>query len=70
MGEIALAILLIAAIRLVHVFIDSMFDPIYNWLDGAIIELDEESLSNYSDNSEYDWGHNVKGYHYEDEQDL
>ena len=46
----------------IYDLIDSVLRPISNWLDGAIIELDEDSLSDYLDNSEYDWGHNVKNY--------
>ena len=45
---------------------DSMFSPLAQWLDGAVLEIDEDSLSNYMDNSEYEWGHNIKGYQHEE----
>lgn len=60
-GVVAL-ILTYALIAEVAVWLDDMFFPLYYWLDGAVIELDEASLSDFLDNSEYDWGHNIKNY--------
>lgn len=50
----------------IYYSVDSMFYPLEHWLDGAVLEIDEDSPF-YLDNSEYDWGHNVKGYKYEEE---
>lgn len=62
MAGIAIVILLVALIRLFQVFLSSAFDSLYDWLDGAVVETDEEDLKDYMDNSEYDWGHNIKNY--------
>lgn len=51
-----------AFIEGVYVWVDDLFYPLYDWLDGAIIEIDEDDLKDYMDNSEYDWGHNIKNY--------
>ena len=60
---IILFIVLIAPIlSYLWVCIDSVFYPLYDCFDGAIIEVDEEDLKDYMDNSEYDWGHNIKNY--------
>ena len=42
-----------------------LFCEVSNWLDEADFEPHEEKIEPYMDNSEYDWGHNVKGYSYE-----
>ena len=49
----------------IYYSVDSMFYPLEHWLDGAVLDIDEDSPF-YLDNSEYDWGHNVKGYKYEE----
>lgn len=62
MEGVLIAILVCALIAEVINEIDSIFYPLIFWLDGAVVEIDEDSLSDYLDNSEYDWGHNVKNY--------
>lgn len=39
----------------IYYSVDSMFYPLEHWLDGAVLEIDEDSPF-YLDNSEYDWG--------------
>ena len=58
----AIIILTCALLAECRVFLDSAFDFLYNWLDGAILETEESDLADYMDNSEYDWGHNIKNY--------
>jgi hypothetical protein len=55
-------VFLLALVEWCYWSLDEMFDPLKDWLDGAVIELDEDSLSDFLDNSEYDWGHNIKNY--------
>ena len=57
-----LIVLGLALAEIVLAYIDSVFDSISDWSDGAIIETDEDDLKDYMDNSEYDWGHNIKNY--------
>ena len=66
MATVIIAVFAIALIAFFQVWIDSLFFPLYDWLDGSIIEIEEDDLIDYMDNSEYDWGHNVKGYRYDD----
>ena len=55
-----------AVILIVSLWVMCMQDAISRWMDDA--EFDESSDDAPDlDNSEYDWGHNVKGYKYEDE---
>ena len=65
MERVLIAAFVLAFIEAMFAWIDDLFYSLYDWLDGAVIEIDESDLIDYMDNSEYDWGHNVKGYHYE-----
>ena len=62
MVTITLIVLGLAMVEIALVYIDSTLDSISDWSDGAIIETDEDDLKDYMDNSEYDWGHNIKNY--------
>ena len=62
MGIILLIFLSIALIQFLWVCLDSAFDQLYDFIDGAILTTDEDDLKDYMDNSEYDWGHNIKNY--------
>ena len=66
------AIIIYSVILIACLWVLAMQDAISHWIDEA--DFEEESTDEKStgelDNSEYDWGHNVKGYRYEDEQDL
>lgn len=59
---ITLIVLGLAIVEIALAYIDSTLDSISDWSDGAIIETDEDDLKDYMDNSEYDWGHNIKNY--------
>lgn len=62
-------VVIYSVVLFVCLFVLSMQDAISHWIDEADFEEDEEPRDDvpYLDNSEYDWGHNVKGYKYEDE---
>ena len=62
MVTITLIVLGLAMVEIALVYIDSTLDSISDWSDGATIETDEDDLKDYMDNSEYDWGHNIKNY--------
>lgn len=62
MEEFFITIVMLAFVEGIFAWIDALFCPLYYWLDGAVIEIDEDDLKDYQDNSEYDWGHNVKNY--------
>ena len=62
MVTITLIVLGLAMVEIALVYIDSTLDSISDWSDGAIAETDEDDLKDYMDNSEYDWGHNIKNY--------
>lgn len=66
MGTVLITTIILALIEAALEWLDYLFYPLCNWLDGAVIEIDEDDLSDYMDNSEYDWGHNVKGYRFEE----
>ena len=57
-----LIVLGLAFIECLLAYIDSAFDSLSDWMDGGIFETDESDLKDYMDNSEYDWGHNIKNY--------
>lgn len=57
-----ISIILIAVINGVSEIIDEAFR------DGWLSLEDPTDSAPDLDNSEYDWGHNVKGYHYEEEE--
>lgn len=61
-------VLIYSVVLLVCLFVLSMQDAISRWIDEADFEDDKprDDVPDL-DNSEYDWGHNVKGYKYEDE---
>lgn len=60
-------VLIYAVILIVSLWVMCMQDAISRWMDDA--EFDEPSDDAPDlDNSEYDWGHNVKGYKHEDEE--
>lgn len=42
-------------------WVSLQLEDLASWID----EVDEFKEKPYIDNSEYDWGHNVKGYSYE-----
>ncbi len=56
--------LIIALILLGILYVSSKLDNISQWLQNADFEEPEEpkDLSDDMDNSEYDWGHNIKNY--------
>jgi hypothetical protein len=60
-------VLIYSVVLIVCLWVMAMQDAISRWIDEARFE--EESRDDFPDldNSEYDWGHNVKGYKYEDE---
>lgn len=62
-------VLIYSVILIVCLFVLSMQDAISHWIDEADFEEEEKPRDDVPDldNSEYDWGHNVKGYKYEDE---
>lgn len=62
MVTITLIVLGLAIVEIALAYIDSTLDSISDWSDGAIIETEESDLKGYMDNSEYDWGHNIKNY--------
>jgi hypothetical protein len=57
-----ISIILIAVINEISEIMDEAFRD--GWLSFDEPSDDSPDL----DNSEYDWGHNIKGYHYEDEE--
>lgn len=61
-------VVIYSVVLFVCLFVLSMQDAISHWIDEADFE-DEKPRDDVPDldNSEYDWGHNVKGYKYEDE---
>ena len=47
----------------IYLRLDTMFDDLSEWIDDAVMETEEEEQQpEYLDNSEYDWGHNIKNY--------
>ena len=66
-------ILILSVVLIVCLFVMAMQDAIARWLDDADFEEEEEPKDDPPelDNSEYDWGHNVKNYMDEnDESDV
>lgn len=58
-------VLIYAVILIVCLYVLSMQDAISHWIDEADFEEeDKEPKEDMSelDNSEYDWGHNIKNY--------
>lgn len=57
-----IAILILSLILLFVLYAASILESISRWMDEA--NFKDESLDNFSDldNSEYDWGHNIKNY--------
>lgn len=61
--ELVIAIFIITMVADIYLRLDTMFDDLREWMDDAVIETeDEEQQPEYLDNSEYDWGHNIKNY--------
>ena len=61
--ELVIAIFVITMVADIYLRLDTMFDDLREWMDDAVIETeDEEQQPEYLDNSEYDWGHNIKNY--------
>lgn len=61
--ELVIAIFVITMVADIYLRLDTMFDDLGEWMDDAVIETeDEEQQPEYLDNSEYDWGHNIKNY--------
>ena len=65
-GRNLIVIFALAAVEGVISWIIGLFSPLEDFLDGAVVEIEEDDLKDYMDNSEYDWGHNVKGYRFEE----
>ena len=59
--------IIFSIVLIVCLWIMGMQDAISRWMDDA--EFDDESSDDAPDfdDSEYDWGHNVKGYKSEEE---
>ena len=61
--ELVIAIFVITMVADIYLRLDTMFDDLREWMDDAVIETeDEEQQPECLDNSEYDWGHNIKNY--------
>ena len=57
----ALGLVLIMIVYSITAVLDEAFD-------GEWLKMEDPAKEVYVDNSEYDWGHNVKGYKHEDEE--
>ena len=61
--ELVIAIFVITMVADIYLRLDTMFDDLGEWMDDAVMETEaEEQQPEYLDNSEYDWGHNIKNY--------
>jgi hypothetical protein len=62
-----IVILIYAVILIVSLWVMCMQDAIARWMEEADFEDDKprDDVPDL-DNSEYDWGHNIKGYKYEE----
>ena len=61
--ELVIAIFIITMVADIYLRLDTMFDDLSEWIDDAVMETEEEEQQpEYLDNSEYDWGHNIKNY--------
>lgn len=60
--------IIFSIVLIVCLWVMGIQDAISRWMDDA--EFDDEPSDDAPDldNSEYDWGHNVKGYKHEDEE--
>ena len=61
--ELVIATFVITIVANIYLRLDTMFDDLSEWIDDAVMETEEEEHQpEYLDNSEYDWGHNIKNY--------
>ena len=61
--ELVIAIFVITMVADIYLRLDTMFDDLSEWIYDAVMETEEEEQQpEYLDNSEYDWGHNIKNY--------
>lgn len=61
MIRMLIALVLLFVICFAASWVSLQLEDLANWID----EVDEFKEKPDLDNSEYDWGHNVKGYSYE-----
>ena len=59
--------IILSIVLLVYLWIIAMQDAISRWMDEADFEEYSSDDAPDLDNSECDWGHNVKGYKSEEE---
>lgn len=58
-----IAILIVSLILLFALYMASSLESISEWMkDAQLDDIDDKDLTQYMDNSEYDWGHNIKNY--------
>ena len=61
--KLVIAIFVITMVADIYLRLDTMYNDLSEWIYDAVMETEEEEQQpEYLDNSEYDWGHNIKNY--------